>query len=45
MEATETAIGSTLPAFNPTGTKQVSHTLPSFAEGFSNPGMFDNGAQ
>ena len=45
MEATETAIGSTLPAFNPSGTKQVSHTLPSFAEVFSNPGMFDNGTQ
>ncbi|KAI1794138.1 hypothetical protein LXA43DRAFT_997896 [Ganoderma leucocontextum] len=46
MEATEaSSIGSTLAAFNPSGTKQVSHTLPSFAEVFSNPGMFESGTQ
>ncbi|KAI1791931.1 hypothetical protein LXA43DRAFT_972750 [Ganoderma leucocontextum] len=36
--------------FNPSNpthlcTKQVPHTLPSFAEVFSNPGMFQNGTQ
>lgn len=45
MEATEAAIGSTLPAFNPIDTKQAFNTLPSFAEVFSNPGMFENGTQ
>ncbi|KAI1794284.1 hypothetical protein LXA43DRAFT_996368, partial [Ganoderma leucocontextum] len=45
MEATEASIGSTPAAFNPTGTKQVSHTLPLVAEVFSNPGMFENGTQ
>ena len=45
METTETALGSTLPAFSPTGTKQAFSALPSFAEVFSNPGMFENGTQ